>query len=696
MPMMAKMRSLAPAFIVGVGLIFVLFMILSDSNVMEVFGLRTNNVGSVNGTKITYQEFAKAMDNERENYKQQTGKDVPDENSPQFRDQVWDAMVTQTLLAEVVKKYGISVSDDEIRSIILGPNPPDFLKRNFIDSTGKFNRELYLNALYNPQNAQPLIQAEQVIRQSQLNQKLQSMLLASITVSNAEVRRAFIDQTTKLDAQFALVGLNQFPDSEFKISENDLKDYYNNHLDKYQIKAQRKLKFVLFRNVPSAADSDNVRMDLEADLDQLKNNDTTTFKSLIDTYSSVPYSKDTLEISAFPEAAAAKLWDAKSGAIIGPYASGEGYVVYHYLGSVPSKETFVKASHILINQYGSDEKNLAEAMSIYYQLKKGADFATLAKEYSKDPGSAVKGGNLGWFGKGQMVPEFEKAAFSGAIGEVQKPIKTNYGYHIIKVTGRTNNKFIVERLVNPITASSATRDQQMSNAKDFAYIAKKDGFDKEAKLMNYVVQETPSFTKDAYYVPGIGVSKNIIKFAFDNSLNTISEPFTVANGAVVVEISGITSAGVKSFDQVKDQIKPLVLREKKYEKAEQAAQNIMQKIGNDLTKAPSVDPKATVDTTGTFGLNQSIPNVGIDYAFSAEAMKAPLNKVDGPVKGEKGYYLIKVLYRTPFDSTAFSVQRTTILDNLLRQKKNSFFSQWLANLKKDASIDNNLSQFYGQ
>ena len=81
---------------------------------------------------------------------------------------------------------------------------------------------------------------------------------------------------------------------------------------------------------------------------------------------------------------------------------------------------------------------------LYNQLIKGADFAKLAKEYSSDPGSARKGGDLGWFRKGMMVPEFEKAAFSGRVGVIQKPIKTNYGYHIIKVTGKTNKKFIVE------------------------------------------------------------------------------------------------------------------------------------------------------------------------------------------------------------------------------------------------------------
>ncbi len=695
MAMMAKMRSLAPAFIIGVGVIFVLFMIISDSNIMEVFGLRTNNVGSINGVKITYQEFNKAMENERENLKQQSGKDVPDEDNDQFRDQVWDALVTQTLLSQEIKKYGISVSDQEIRDIILSPNPPEFLKRSFIDSTGKFNRQLYLNALYDPKNSQALIQAEDYIRQNQLTQKLQSMLLASITVSEAQIKRQFIDQTVKMNDQYALVSLSEFPDANIKVSDDELKNYYNQHLDKFEIKPQRKLKYVLFPTVPSSEDSSNIKMNLENIIEQT-DNDTTTFKTLVEQFSSMPYSVDTLSISAFPASISNQIASAKPGSIVGPAASNEGYVLYHVIGSVPSKEEMVRASHILINQYGDDAKNLEEAMKIYDQLQKGADFSTLAKEYSKDPGSAIKGGDLGWFGKGQMVPEFEKAAFSGKIGVVQKPVKTNYGYHIIKVTGKSDTKYIVEKLVNPIKASAGTKDQLLSNAKDFSYLAKKDGFDKEAKLMNYIVRETPTFTKDAYFVPGIGVGKSITDFAFNNSLNSISDALRSSSGYVVVEVSDVINEGVKSFDQVKNQIKPEVIKEKKYELAKKVAEQIKSKINGDLTQATSIDPKAIVNQTGEFTNSGSIPTIGVDYSFSSKSLELPINKISEPIKGERGYYLIKVLSRTPFDSSAYNIQRNSIRDNIIQQMKNSFFSEWLAKLKKDADIVDNRSQFYGQ
>jgi len=122
MAMMAKMRSLAPAFILSVGVLFVLFMVISDSNVLEALGARSNNVGSVNGKDISYQEFSNFLDRAIENQKAQTGQEIPEENMDQFRDQVWDAIVTQTLTEYQIKKFGIKVTDEEVRDYILGPN----------------------------------------------------------------------------------------------------------------------------------------------------------------------------------------------------------------------------------------------------------------------------------------------------------------------------------------------------------------------------------------------------------------------------------------------------------------------------------------------------------------------------------------------------------------------------------------------
>ncbi len=696
MGMMARMRSLAPAFILLVGVLFVLFMVISDSNVLEALGGRSNDVGSINGEDISYQEFVNAIDQQIQNMKTQTGQEVDDTQLPQIRDQVWDALISQKLVADEIEKFGITVSDDEIKDIILGDNPPDFLKQSFIDSLGNFNRQLYEQALYDPQNKEALLRAEEYVRQNRLNEKLQSLLYASIMVSDTEIKRKYIDQNISMNVDYALVDLNLFPDSLISVTDDDLKDYYYENLNKHKILAQRKLKYVIFPDKPSDADSLTAKSILSNVAKNFKN-DTTSFKYFVEIYSSQPYSKDTLVISALPEKAAGEFLNSAPGSLIGPIAAPEGYVLYNFINSVPSKDVYVRVSHILINQFGNDSANYQEAMKTYNELINGADFGKVASEKSKDPGSAIRGGDLGWFGKGAMVPEFEKAAFDGKVGEVQKPVKTNYGYHIIKVNAKTDKKFIVEKIVNPITTSAATKDAIYNKANDFSFLAQKNGFESEAKLVNYTVLETTSFVETTYSVPGLGANKRILDFAFNNDLSAVSEAFKATSGYAVVMISEIIKEGIKSFDEVKDILRPQVIREKKFEKAKMIADKIKKKIGGDLNKVSQVNGKIKVITTGTFtGQTGSVPTVGRDFAFIEKAQKLQLNKISDPVKGYKGYYLMKVTERTQFDSSAFSIQRTTLRDQLLNEKKSTYFNLWLSSAKKNADIVDNRHLFYEQ
>ena len=694
MAMMAKMRSLAPAFILTVGVLFVLFMVISDSSVLENFGGAPTNVGSINGEDISYNDFSKILDQQRENRKQQTGKDIPDENLAQFRDEVWDAVVTQTLFAQEIKKINISVADDEIKDVILSDDPPDFLKQNFIDSTGKFNKDLYQRAIYDPQNKSALIQAEDVVRQTLLTQKLQSMLLASVNVSESEIERKFIEKQIKMDIQFALFPFTEFPDSSIKLTDSELKKYYDENIDKYKLPAKRKLKYVLFPFTPSSDDSAlALRNITQVISDFEKNSD--NFKKDAEIFSSIPYSLDTLDISSFPSEASSAIISGKANSLIGPVPTQEGLTLYHLIKSIPTNNKVVRASHILINQFGDDAKNKSEAMKLYNQLRNGADFAKLAKENSADPGSAAKGGDLGWFAKGRMVKPFEDAVFKGRVNQVQPPVKTNFGYHIIKVTGVSNRKYIVEKIFSEIKASARTRDELKNKAGDFAFLADKNDFEKEAELLNYTVRETTPFAKSTFGVPGIGNNKGLMVFAFENGLNSISGEFTVPNGYVVVKISEIIDPSTQPFDQVKSTVSQLLRSKRKSELVFEKALNVKSKINGDLSKVTEFDKYATVSNVKDITPNGSIPGVGQDFAFNDAALNAELNKITGPVKGRRGSFLLNVLSKTPFDSSTFAIQKNTIRDNLLNEKKRSLINDWITLMKQKADIVDNRYLFYG-
>jgi parvulin-like peptidyl-prolyl isomerase len=695
MGMMARMRNLAPVFIITVGALFVLFMVISDSNVLEAIGGRTNNVGSVNGIDISYQEYQAAIERQRETQKQQTGNDIPEEQFDQFRDQVWETLVTEKLIEQEVQRLGITVSDQEVKDIILGDEPPAFLKQNFIDSLGRFNREMYEEAIFNPQNEQVLLQAEELVKQTRYREKLQSLLQAGITVSEDEIKRKFIEQNTFMDAQYALFANALFPDSVLNITDEDLRKYYDENPDKFKINAQRKLKYVLFKNEPSHADSMLVIKNLE-NVKRMAENDTSDFKYFVDIYSEAPYAIDTFSVSTLSSDAIKALKAASNGSIVGPVSSTRGgFEIYHLINVVPSAEKFVRASHILISQMGDDAANLAEANRIYQELKNGADFSQMAIKHSKDPGSGKNGGDLGWFGKGMMVKEFEDACFSGKVGEVQKPVKTSFGYHIILVTDQSSNKYVVERILNAVQESATTRDAKFTAANDFSYLAQKNGFEKEAELMAYTIQESGNFAEKSASIPGLGANKRLMNFAFENSLNSVSEVHKMPNGYVVAAISEVIADGLEKFEDNQPKIRQLLVVEKQYEKARQLALDVMKKAGNDLNKVTQIDSRVQVGNTGKFNSVSSIPLIGKDNAFIYASLAMNVGKTSEPVKGLRGYFVIRLTEKTPFDSTAFQAQSTVLKNNLIQEKKSSALNTWLFEIKENAEIVDNRFMFYG-
>jgi len=192
------------------------------------------------------------------------------------------------------------------------------------------------------------------------------------------------------------------------------------------------------------------------------------------------------------------------------------------------------------------------------------------------------------------------------------------------------------------------------------------------------------------------VNKRLADFAFENGLNKVSEVHKVTNGYVVARISEVINEGAKPFDDVKSLIQPLVIREKKYLMANDYAAKLKSQISGDVFKAKPLNQKLIVDTTGQFSPNGSIPNIGRDYAFIHIAVNADLNKVSDPVKGFRGYFLIKVTERSSFDSAAYSIQRNALRDQLIQEKRSMYVNQWLEKLKKDADIVDKRYVFFGR
>lgn len=688
MGMMAKMRSLAPWFIVTVGGLFVLFMVLSDSKIGDSMGRRSNDIGEVNGETISYQEFANLMDRYREFQLQQNGQEISESQLEQFRDQVWETLVTQKLMEQKIKEFDLSVADKEIEELLTGPNPPQSVTQYFIDSTGMFNREAYDNAIRNPQNKTAVLQLEDQARQELLQEKLTSLVNASAFVSDEEIKRKFVDDNIKMNADYVVVTLSAQTDSTLQANDDEIANYYNSHKDDYTREESRKIKYVLFKTGASHGDTVGVEKNLKAILKKVQA-DSSGFKTYVDIYSDNPYAQDTLQISQISVAAQDLVANADGGSFVGPILTSEGYILYRVVKRIKSKEKLVKASHILI-------KEKADADAAYKELKAGADFAEMAKEKSQDPGSGRKGGDLGWFGKGQMVPEFEKAAFNGRIGRIQRPVKSEFGWHIIVVKNKTDKKYVVESIVNKIVPSASTTDRIYENASDFQYLAEEDGYATTAAQYDYQIIETRALKVDASSIPGLGANRSLLLYTFASDEGDIGPVFKFQSGYVVAMVSEVIEAGYQSLDDVKNRVKSAATREKKSSKELSIAQDIRVKIGDsgDLNLAKEVFSSARVASANNFSTVGSIPAIGREFVFSQTAFELPVNVVSEPVSGNRGSFIIRVTSKTAFDSISYSLQKNTIRTTLLNQKKSTLYAQWLVEIREEADIVDNRFNFY--
>ncbi|MBI5022212.1 MAG: peptidylprolyl isomerase [Ignavibacteriales bacterium] len=700
MPLMTQIRErLATFFSIFAG-VFVIYIVLDWG--MDITGrkqsrmqIESQEIGKINERAITSKEFAEMFRKAVDNQKAQTGTE-PDENQQQsIRDQIWQQLVEETLYDEQIAKLGIKITDQEIVDWVKGEQPPEFLTRQFTDSTGQFNRQAYDATIMDPKNKGIMIQIEELLRRQRQREKLQSIITASVNVSENDVYQKFSDQNIKYDADYAFFDPNTLiPDNEISVSDDDLRNYFNEHSEDYKVEATRKLKYVIFNEVPSTTDTNDVIAELQdiikraqagVDFDTLKNmyNETNVTESFVAHG----------QMSAEKENA---LFQAKVGDIVGPVKDFDGFHLMKVTAFQPGKNEFIHASHILIKIENNDSAAaFAKAKNLFNDIKNGKNFAQIAKDNSQDPGSGSRGGDVGWFSKGKMVKQFETAAFKAKVGELLAPIKSDFGYHIIKVHARDNREVKFSDIHMQIRISSRTRTNISQQAQDFAYLAQEGDFEKEAQQSKLNVLETSSFQKDGG-ISGIGMNSTVNKFAFSNKVGTVSPLFSVTNGYGVFKITEVKEAGIRPFDEVKTVVESRLKRDKKLEKVKLIAAETRKSISqtDSLQKLSQMNPKINVQHLTSFSLSGYIPGIGRDLGFFGGISQLNTGDLSQPIESQRGVYLIKLINKSAFDSTVYTSQRPMLRNQLLSERRNRFFSQWIEQLKKNADIVDNRDKFY--
>ena len=504
MAVLNDIREKSPKFIIaGAAVIFIVLIIFDWG--LDLTGRRGRGgggtgevLGKVNGKEVSYKQFSELERQAVENQKKQQGSDIDDETERQIRSQVWNQLVDEMLIEQEIDRLGITVTDQEILDIVNAQNPPDFLVKQFTDSTGTFRRDAYEQAMRDPQNRSVWIQVEEMLRQQQKRRKLQSLLLANVSVSESEIKQLFIDKDVTMDVAYALFNVNKLvPESAVTISDEDIKKQYDLHAADFQAKAARKVKYVFFNQTASSEDTAAIETEIGRLLEQVKSG-AMDFAELVKTYSEVSSTDAFFKHGELSQKKDNAVFSAKKGDIVGPITDNDGIHIFKIIDQRQGSTEFVKASHILLNLVSGPDsvKAIQKARALLAAARSGADFAKLARENSQDYGSAMQGGELGWASRDHLVKPFADAAFKARVGDIVGPVRTQFGWHIIKITGKDKREVKLLDLAMKVKASSQTSDAAFQQAQDFSILAKDEGFEKAAENSKFRGTGNTGFRKN--------------------------------------------------------------------------------------------------------------------------------------------------------------------------------------------------------
>jgi len=339
----------------------------------------------------------------------------------------------------------------------------------------------------------------------------------------------------------------------------------------------------------------------------------------------------------------------------------------------------------------SDERDVLERIEeIREEILAGTDFAEAAKNYSDDYMSAQKGGDLSFFGKGQMVREFEDAAFALNVGEISEPVRTEYGYHLIRIeekkTEDGEEKVRARHILMKVEPGYETLDSLSTLIKRLSDEIKKNGFEKSATSFDLPIKVTEPFMQ-GLFINEIGYVPRVINFSFNYKPGSISSPIWTENAVYVVQILESIPEGVKPLEDVRMQLIERIHRNRIEETARETAESIRHEaiMSGDL-EGTAHSRGLEVTETPPFTENESIPDIGVNTAFAKACHMLSLNELSPPIKDQDVYYLITVTERVEPDMSEFATKRTEVWQRLYNDKLSRFTASWYEAIRKDADV----------
>ena len=689
-----KIREKSTLLMVMIGGAMLLF-VLDPTMLDSLFTGNPTEIGQIAGTTVDGRKFEDQVQETIENYKTQTGQGSIDNNTTdQLRDQTWEQMVRDIVFGEELDATGVRVSSEELYDLVQGNNPHPQVVQAFTNpETGQFDQAQVIAFLKRMETDEDLkkrwIAFEKDIAKLRRVEKYQNLIKKGLYVTKAEAESDYIAKNSSSTIKYVLKRYSTVADSTVKVTDADIKKYYNDNKSKYEQDASRDVEFVAFKVDPSQEDFDKVlnwAQRLKPEFETAEND-----TLLVNRESDVRFNARWLAKGELGGAIDSLMFAAAKGHVEGPYLEGQTYRLAKLIGVKMAPDS-VNARHILIKPetYGSLEKAKAVADSLKSLIEAGGDFATLASQNSEDPGSGAKGGDLGWFKEGQMVPTFNDACFDGKKGDLVI-VESRFGYHIIEVMdqkGSTEKRAIafVDRQVD---ASTKTFQVKYGEADEFARsVTSVASFDQEVANRGLNKRIASNLKEGDRTIAGIESPRPLIRWAFKAEKGDVSEVFELGNTFVVGVLTAVREEGFASIEDVREELEAGAIKEKKAQtfiaEFDAARAGDIQTIADKMNLPVEVKDNILFSATAISGL-------GREPALLGTIGGMEVGDISKAIKGDQGVYVIYLEDRNEAPAQASFRNNGNILNASLSSRVD--FEAYEA-LKEKAEIVDNRAKFF--
>ncbi len=341
------------------------------------------------------------------------------------------------------------------------------------------------------------------------------------------------------------------------------------------------------------------------------------------------------------------------------------------------------------------------ARQLIERARGGEDFAQLALEYSEDPGSGPGGGDLGWFGKGQMVGPFEEAAFAAQAGELVGPVKTQFGYHVIKVMerreGENGPEIKASHILLNVSISPQSVSQMRSQANIFSFDAADSSFEAALKIHGLTVHTSPALQiADKFLPPPVGMLRAVVRFAFEAEVGAVSSVLENDLSYLVARLAEARPQGFQPLEEVRASIERALQQEAAQVQVELIMANLREQLTgrDDWSAAAATFPEASHVTGVTASLAGSFTGIGRSARLAGVLKTMAPGQVSGVVTLERGQAIVRLVTLEEPDAEQFRAVRGTEHRRLLDRRLNTAWSQWIDDLRDQAKIIDNRHRFF--